>query len=147
MPVIIDHENATHCGLPRRFRHALALEGTVMANDKRLRDGAIPARYAAFFLTNQCFTLISAANRPTCLRSRVYRRLAQSGREIFGPTSGTTCRCETVRVPAFGTRQNASGIASAESPEVNPVAGHISARMSASRSLRNDQGVNDRRAA
>jgi hypothetical protein len=53
-----------------------ALEGTVMANDKRLRDGAIPARYAAFFLTNQCVTLISAANRPTCLRSRVYRRLA-----------------------------------------------------------------------
>lgn len=44
MPVIINHENATHGGLPCRFRHALfvtiwAIEGNVTTNDKPLRDG------------------------------------------------------------------------------------------------------------
>jgi hypothetical protein len=89
-----------------------AREGTVTTDGKRLRDGGtMLVRSAAFCLANQCAILISAADRPTCLPSTVYRTahatIVQSAGKIFEPASGTPCRsrCGPVRAPAFGTRQ------------------------------------------
>lgn len=73
MPVIIDHQNATHGGLPVAVSvthgYAAALQA---AKDKGSAERD-PARCAAFCLANQCPVLIPAANRPTCLPRRVYK--------------------------------------------------------------------------
>jgi hypothetical protein len=103
MAVIIDHENATHCGLPRRFRHALGTRRHRTTNGKRLRDGTIRACYATFLLCESARYSQFRRKSTDLSAPRVYMTASattvRSGRKIFGPASGTPCgdRCETVR--------------------------------------------------
>jgi hypothetical protein len=129
MPVIIDHENATHCGLPRRFRHALG--NRRHRNDQRQTAPAMPrswpvARRFALRIS-ALFSFPPQIDRPVCPPGCI-GLLAQL---TSGPAGKYSERHPARRALADArpfelppsSRQTAGGIASAQSPETDPVAG------------------------